>query len=1345
MSEAQIDDLEHQLSAVIETVADGIITIDAKGAIRTFNPAAERLFGYTALEIIGQNVRILTPEPHRSNHDQYLLNYLTTGVRKIIGTDGRQVEGVRKDGSRFPLKLSLSEMLVGGERMFTGVIRDLTETELILARYRGQAAAIDASQAMIEFAMDGTILHANRNFLVLFGYSEDELVGRHRRILSDPESAATEEFRQFWQQLQLGEVQTGEFPRRTKDGSTLWLQATYTPVLGLDGKPDRVIKFAKDISGRLRAAAQTNAALDKLKTLETALAEHSMVSMTDVTGKITFVNDKFCAVSEYSADELLGQDHRIINSGHHSAEFIRDMWNTIARGNVWKGEFRNRTKGGTFYWSDTTVVPSLGPNGKPIGYVAIRTDITARKASDEALKAAALIDRIGARVMVALNQQDQESDPGVEVLRVLADEAGYRPIALYAYDEWEGGLALSAGLGLAPGAQKKFRLGEGLVGEAATLREPTFMNSAVDSLFSLDTGVGLVGAATVFALPLVHRGKLLGVIAGASHARLLERERSWLSQLAGQVAVGLYSLQQYQELKELSLELNARSHEIEAQNTELARASRLKSEFLASMSHELRTPLNAIIGFSEVLKDGLLGDLEEEQLDYVGEIFRSGRHLLSLINDILDLSKIEAGKMELDVETIDLESLATNALTIVKDRAFSGGVIVNHSIEPGLVYLEADGRKVRQIIYNLLSNAVKFTPKGGTVKLDIFEHDNGVEFAVIDTGIGISKADQARLFRPFEQLDGGIDRKYEGTGLGLSMVKSLVELHGGTLGVESTEGQGSRFWVRIPHSRLGAYTSLQEISLGEAESSTSSSDPRVLVVDDDPAALDLARRWLSKEGYTVEGAMDCGQAWAMLAERHYDAILLDIIFAQGDDGWTCLADLKRTPEFALIPVVIVSIVAELGRGLALGAEDVLQKPIAGADLILAIDGLGLRPEKLGEAIRVLVVDDDARAVEHVSRRLEQAGLAVTRAYGGAEALDAIAAGRFSAVVLDLMMPHVSGFDVLRELRANPATSDLPVIILTAKALEPSERAVLKKSVVEILMKEDWDERTFLQLIRASIHRRKRRTLAQAKLDIEPPPPAPIRRVLVIDDDPNARELMRLYLEDAGFTVLAVDGAEDGVSKIKHFRPDLITLDLTLPGMDGLSFLTQHADSDLLRGVPVLVVSSAEGLEKALAVGAQAILPKPIRRHEFLEVIQNLVHATSQHRPYVMVVDDDPKAVKIVSSYFSDEPVEVVCAHGGQEAIDSIQVRRPDIVILDLMMPEVSGYQVLTALRANPATASIPVVILSAKDLTARDRSAFAENVQATLAKATVGRGELLERVWEILDTTAANHETGGRL
>lgn len=252
------------------------------------------------------------------------------------------------------------------------------------------------------------------------------------------------------------------------------------------------------------------------------------------------------------------------------------------------------------------------------------------------------------------------------------------------------------------------------------------------------------------------------------------------------------------EAEVLAVRLEEGRQRIAEQNLELERAAKLKSQFLANMSHELRTPLNAVIGFSELLKDGLVGTLDATQLDCMNEIYESGRHLLALVNDILDLSKIEAGKVEMEIETLDIEPLLASSLSIVKQRALKENIRLVNAVPADVGSVQADGRRLRQIVYNLLSNAVKFTPSGGLVTLEACVVGEFVEIAVRDSGIGIAAEHLPRLFQPFVQLDGEVNRRFEGTGLGLAMVKSLVELHGGTIGAESELGIGSRFWVRLP-------------------------------------------------------------------------------------------------------------------------------------------------------------------------------------------------------------------------------------------------------------------------------------------------------------------------------------------------------------------------------------------------------------------------------------------------------------------------------------------------------------------------------------------------------------------
>ena len=1069
--------------AVLESAVDGITVIDEAGRIQIFNPAAERIFGWTAGEIIGNPVNMLMPAPYHAAHDSYLRDYLTTGEKKVIGI-GREVEGLRKDGTRFPLHLAVSEMRVGDQRLFAGITRDISAEK----------------QARLDLAE---------------------------------------------------------------------------------------------------------------KTLE--------------------------------------------------------------------------------------------------------------------LEASSRIDRITSRVMLAFSQR-QEDSSAQQVLEVLSEEAHYRPLALYLYDEWRGHLELAASVDLPPGhGQKTVRPGEGLVGGAALRREAAILDASTQDGFALDTGVGLLQPGTIFAIPLIHGEKLLGVLAGASPLRLGARERSWIAQVAGQVAVGLRAQGQFQELKLLSEQLNERTRRIAEQNRQLERANQLKSQFLANMSHELRTPLNAIIGFSEVLKDGMLGTLEEQQQDYVGEIYTSGKHLLSLINDILDLSKIEAGKMELELEPLEVEPLLDNAMSIIKERAAREGVNLVKALAPELGQLVADGRKLRQVIYNFLSNAVKFTPTGGAIRLEALVVGESVEIAVQDTGIGIAASDISRLFRPFEQLEGDIDRRYEGTGLGLALCKSLIELQGGSVGVESEPGKGSRFWLRLPRRGIAAPAALSARPL----SPTTGASPLVLAVDANIASLGLMRRWLEKAGYLVDEAGTSQLAWSAVQKQAPDVILLDIVEGQ-NTAWDLLAHLKGSPQTADIPVVLTSIAADRQKGLALGALEVLEKPVSTVQLDHLLESLGMT-SKTGDSAEVLLVDDDPRAVDHVARRLETAGYSVTRAYGGGDALALLENHSFQLVVLDLMMPEVSGFDVLREMRAREHTAFTPVVVLTAKLLEPAERGELRRCVSAVLAKSSWDEGGFLREVRRALCSKRAKTVQRAPtpLTAKAPLGTDVRpRILVVDDEPNTREVLRLYLADAGFRVDSAAGALEALRMIEQAPPDLITLDLNMPEVDGVAFLGLLSRSEKGRSVPVIIVSGNDHPSQARWLGASAVLAKPVQRHELLALARQLTQGASGqlNRPLVLVVDDDPRAIKIVSSYFEGEGFEVAPAFGGHEAIEFTRGRRPDLVIVDLTMPEVSGFDVIDWLRGRPETVNVPIVVLSAKQLTLAEEESLRRTVEHVFAKASTGKDEFLAEV-----------------
>jgi PAS domain S-box-containing protein len=510
-------------------------------------------------------------------------------------------------------------------------------------------------------------------------------------------------------------------------------------------------------------------------------------------------------------------------------------------------------------------------------------------------------------------------------------------------------------------------------------------------------------------------------------------------------------------------------------------ANTAKSEFLSNMSHELRTPLNAIIGFSEALKDGLMGKIEENQREYINDIYTSGEHLLSLINDILDLAKVEAGKMELELESVSLGELLQNCLSMVKEKALNHRLNVTLEADAVMPEIVADTRKLKQIIYNLLSNAVKFTPDGGTVTLGAHRVDDMLEITVIDTGIGISAENQAKLFHPFNQIDSALSRKYQGTGLGLVMTKHLAELHGGSVSLASEVNKGSLFSVKIPWREDVeeiAQPFVQEIThphntAGVPVSKKLSDALTALIIEDDPSAAMLIRLHLETEGLRVSSVNSGEQALEWLANNHPDLITIDLLLP-GMDGLEVMHRIKQMPMHSAVPFVIISIVAGENRGLVLGASQILQKPFSQAELHDALKTICILPAS-GQGSTdlrhsVLVVDDDPQAVERMSSHLKHS-YRVSVANSGAEGIALARSEHFDAILIDLLVPEISCFEVVVTLKKDPATAPIPVIILTTKVLTEKDRHRLNSDIEKILEKSEFRPEALISEVRRIIERK----------------------------------------------------------------------------------------------------------------------------------------------------------------------------------------------------------------------------------------------------------------------------------
>jgi len=511
-------------------------------------------------------------------------------------------------------------------------------------------------------------------------------------------------------------------------------------------------------------------------------------------------------------------------------------------------------------------------------------------------------------------------------------------------------------------------------------------------------------------------------------------------------------------------ELQAKNDEImssiaalQAARSVAEKANQAKSVFLANMSHELRTPLNAIIGYSEMLQEEAADTGQEDFVPDLQKIHSAGKHLLGLINDILDISKIEAGKMDLYLETFPLSVLIQEVVSTVQPLISKKGNHLEVRATANLGAMHADLTKVRQNLFNLLSNAAKFT-ENGTIILSVtyqsFDASDWVEFRVSDTGIGMTAEQLSKLFQAFAQADASTTRKYGGTGLGLAITRKFCQMMGGDVTVESEYGQGTSFIMRLPALVIDPKTQQSPLIAGatsakedEEIETLGSGSSLVLVIDDDPAVRDLMQRFLAKEGFRVKGANSGEQGLELARELHPDAITLDVLMT-GKDGWQILAALKADPTLAAIPVIMLTLVDDKNLGYALGAADYLTKPVEREQLLAVLQ----KYRRLPNTAPVLVIDDDQTTRQMLRRILEKEGWPVVEARNGQEGLARIIEHTPGLVLLDLMMPEMDGFEFIEQVSQNSQLPKIPLVVVTSKDLTTTEWEKLNLAMIKVFQK-----------------------------------------------------------------------------------------------------------------------------------------------------------------------------------------------------------------------------------------------------------------------------------------------------
>jgi signal transduction histidine kinase/CheY-like chemotaxis protein len=574
---------------------------------------------------------------------------------------------------------------------------------------------------------------------------------------------------------------------------------------------------------------------------------------------------------------------------------------------------------------------------------------------------------------------------------------------------------------------------------------------------SSDNGNGRRHSLTAF--PLSFQAKPLGVLVLAAEQPFSSWNLSFLENTTRQLGVAIHNALTFQELRRQSSAL-AQS------NQQLAQASQMKSEFLANMSHELRTPLNHIIGFTELVVGKNFGELNEIQEEYLGDVLTSSYHLLSLINDILDISKVESGKMELNPASVPVSDLLKGSLTMIKEKALKNGVKLTYSEQEIPSTITADERMFKQVIFNLLSNAVKFTPSGGTIELraqtlarsqlaaeitDTFRNDllagidgqcgSFLRISVTDTGVGIRPQALKTIFEVFQQEDKSISGKYGGTGLGLALCKQLAELHRGGIWVESTPDIGSTFHFLLPIAQGG----VRSHSSDPAPRSEPRPTPLVLVVDDDEKICQIVAQGLKSEGYQVHYAHDGESALTQAADLRPDIVLLDVMLPQ-KSGWDVLTQLKSNPQTQDIPVVICSGIEDRRQGLALGAYDYLVKPVQKKSLLECLKKAGVASPEATNGQRVLIVHESGTERSSYQTMLEEKGLTVLTAGSVPEGLTVAADADLAMVFHDMVAGDGSALNFARQIKENALLQKIPLVILLDREMTERNLDILKRDL-----------------------------------------------------------------------------------------------------------------------------------------------------------------------------------------------------------------------------------------------------------------------------------------------------------
>jgi PAS domain S-box-containing protein len=998
--ESELIEAEKKYRELFENAVIGAYRTTPDGKIIDVNPAFVKMFGAKdKFEILQMKASDFYTDPRDREIFMRALEIsdsISNFENRLKRLDGKEIivrEHVR--AVKDPL---------GNVIFYEGMIEDITEQkkaeEKLKESEEKYRTLVEGSLAGTYIFQDGKFKFVSGQILSIFGFTPQEVLNT-RKILEIVHPEDRKKVIKLFTSNLKGDISKSGFQFRIikKNGEIAWVEVLNN-LINYEGKP-ALLGTMLDITDRIKAE-QRNRIMSQL-----LLSLNDAVVLTDENGNILEVNDAFCRITGYSKDEVIGKNPRILKSGLHDANFYKEMWDSILTKGYWKGEIINKKKNGEFYFALLSISSIKDEVHGLTYYLGIQSDITERKKAEEQIRYQAnLLENVNDAIIAAdLNYRITSWNKAAEKMYgYKAEEVIGKEISEVVKVEFPGLTREQVRQIL---QEKGFWQGEAI--HYNRFGEKIYVSSSLSIIRDINGNpIGTVG---------------------------INRDIT--------------------EQKKAEEKLKLYAEQLEIANAQLQELNKLKSEFLANTSHELRTPLNSIIGFLNLIKEGLY-ESKEEMMQFVDNALMSARHLLNIINDILDLAKIEAGKLELTIEDVEVSELLQEVWTLSHVQAEQKKLEYRMIYPEKPIFIRGDRNRLKQILLNLIGNSIKFTHKGGiTVKVEVFEEKGHCQFSVIDTGIGISKEKQAKLFQKFVQADGTTTRKYGGTGLGLALTKSLVEMMGGVIELFSEgEGKGTSVIFTIP---LSTKSFDKEVTIKQGEI-YGDSGLLILAVDDDPGFAEFLRAFLVKNSFRFLWVDNADDGWDYILKFKPNVLILDYAIphkasAKLKNGFDIVLRIYDTPELKDTPIIILTgHLQKVNELLKLSfinfKPSVVEKPIEPEHLLKILKQF----VKEKTEIDILLADDDPN-IEIFLRKILPHNFKIDYAKNGKEAIERIKSKNYDILLLDLMMPELNGYDVIRELRIKKLAPELPILVITnyPEPTTQEEKELLSKSLGIIIV------------------------------------------------------------------------------------------------------------------------------------------------------------------------------------------------------------------------------------------------------------------------------------------------------